>query len=342
MTETASIVQELASKEGVSAFEARIIELLRANRLDEVNQILQDHLSELDTSISAICAAVPSRAMQLNGWEHLIAEIEKLAKKESITAVGLTLSNQYHNGPEPPFDVEIYTQNCPFDFGSVSRDDILAANREYPAPWHGEASESFDYLECEGGGDLQEAVLNYWYAARDQPTINRVERAAAILGEWLLFVRFCEAVIEKVRDQGLPQKMPVLIGVNVERGTYVETVVLCEKVSEQKDTTQRIHAEETAIAKATFDKSTQDQVDVWTSMRINIKSLGWFPSAKAKADMISRLEVQDRLSKAAYTLLEIKLPTDKKIWEMSDGEFDKYVQEFRAWRKREWTEKSSD
>lgn len=325
------IVTQLETKEGMQAFDKHLFELLRQDRFDEANQYFVDGLQGIDTEISRECMALKPGSVAIEGWDEMMADLVKKSEKYSCAALGLDLTDQYHFCDEPHVWCGYYS-NEEFDFSSATRADILAANSKYHPKWTGCAVSDNNLIKVCGASDLQVAVHKFATDHDGWKTASIEEKSAYWIGKWVIFTRFCEAVMDKVKNVGLPKKMPVLVGVDAERQTWIETVHMCEKIADHAAKSKQINAAKLSEVQTVFDKWTNDEIAAITDIRRRGRSFGLFFNPDKKAAIIKTLEWSEKMKVLQYKASGLVDKPAKHYWEMNDKEFDAYIKTFRDTR----------
>jgi hypothetical protein len=159
------------------------------------------------------------------------------------------------------------------------------------------------------------------------------EGASVFLAQWLVYLRFYEAVIEKVKTHGLSRRIPVLVGEH-DYGTWIIAVQMAERIAnrEYESVTARILDERDAAFKASFDRDTQTQVDKITEGRKSLRSWVWLFKPEQKRLLVGLREAQENLLMLTHQELKASPLARKHTHDMTDQEFAEFIEHFRAAR----------
>ncbi|HEY6814222.1 MAG TPA: hypothetical protein VI168_01665 [Croceibacterium sp.] len=214
-------LQELfATAEGEQAFNDALHALFETARLDAAEAVLAAELETMDTEIARMCRELPQGAVVLNGWDHLVEAIE-LHEGEAIAGVTLAIANEldlaFEKGRlhEPYVTIGLHTEEA-YAFSTATPADLIAECRaEAGAAWAGREEDIELYLEVEGFGPLNTALLYHkqrHFFRDDNPLSAPMRYVDYVIGCWWRALRFQQAIASEYARQGVPGSVPVVAG----------------------------------------------------------------------------------------------------------------------------------
>jgi hypothetical protein len=206
----------------------RIETWIHAGDLDVAADRLLEDMDGIHTPIIEMCRNLHEDAVEISGWEE-IGDAIALYEGDPITAVHIVMSNEADLVFEdktvrhdPILQVAFYTDEH-LAFSTLSRNALLAESQRDDPEWYGQAEDIEVYLEIEGLGPLNTALLRHkrQYYFRDSiHVLDAAEGLAADvvplayveyrLSAMLRAVRYHQAVKTLLDEYGLYKDIPVI------------------------------------------------------------------------------------------------------------------------------------
>jgi len=229
---------------------------IHAGDLDIAAQRILDDLEEFETPIAEMCRNMTEDMVEISGWEEIGDSIAQFEGEEPITAAHIMMSNEddlvfedksvVHH---PDVEIILYTDEH-LEFSKLSRAQLLAESLKSDPHWFGLAEDIEVYLEMNGLGELNTALLRHkrQYHFRDsQHVLDEAEGLAADivplpyiefrLAAMLRAVRYHQAVKGLLDGYGLSGRIPVIVGMHNMKVEFTSVYVPKEaKVIEQAKT----------------------------------------------------------------------------------------------------------
>jgi hypothetical protein len=214
-------LQELfATAEGEHDFNRQLHALFEATDLDGAEALLAAEIETMDSEIAQMCRDLRREAVVLTGWEHLIEAIE-LHEGDPITGVTLAIANAldlvFEKGRlhEPYVTIGLHTDDA-YPFSTATPAALIAeCNAAQGAAWGGREEDIELYLEAEGFGPLNTALLYHkqrHFFRDDNPPSAPMRYVDYVIGCWWRALRFQQAVAAEYARLGLPRAIPVVAG----------------------------------------------------------------------------------------------------------------------------------
>lgn len=224
-----------ATAEGEQSFNDQLHALFEATDLDAAEALLAAELETMDSEIALLCSELTRETVVLTGWENLIEAIE-LHEGEPVTGVTLAIANAldlaFEKGKlhEPYITIGLHTDEA-YAFSTATAADLIAECRAPEgAAWAGREEDIELYLEAEGFGPLNTALLFHkqrHFFRDDNPASAPMRYVDYVIGCWWRALRFQQAVAAEYARLGLPGAIPVVAGM-VEMRPELATVHLAE------------------------------------------------------------------------------------------------------------------
>ncbi len=204
--------------------------LVHAGDLDVAADKLLDDLADIATPVADLCRDMTEDAVEVCGWEEIGDSIAQY-EGDPITAVHIVMSNEADlvftdKGltHDPLVEVVFYSDEH-LPFSTLSREELLVESLKDDAEWYGQSEDVEVYLEINGLGQLNTALLRHkrQYFFRDQMhTLDAAQGLAADivplpyiefrLAAMLRAVRYHQAVKGLLDGYGLHGNIPVIVG----------------------------------------------------------------------------------------------------------------------------------
>jgi hypothetical protein len=210
--------------DGEYDYVCRVKALIENGALAEADALLQADLMGIDNPIANIACATPAHAVKLTGWEELSSSIAQY-EGDDIAAVTIGIGNDPDLAFEkqPIFDpyvmLGLYANNA-YDFEQASNDAIKAECASEEPAWAGQEEDIEVYLEVEGLGPLNTALIRHknQYFFRD--AVAEGEGVVPVPMDYIAFtlaclvrtLRFHQAIRARLDNDGLPTAIPVIAG----------------------------------------------------------------------------------------------------------------------------------
>lgn len=208
----------------------QIVALVHAGDLDVAADKLLEDLADIVTPVGDLCRDLTEDAVEICGWEEIGDSIAQY-EGDPITAVHIVMSNEADLVFEdkslthdPLVEVVFYSDEH-LAFSTLSRDVLLAESLKEDAEWYGQSEDVEVYLEINGLGQLNTALLRHkrQYFFRDQMhVLDQANGLAADivplpyiefrLAAMLRAVRYHQAVKDLLDGYGLHGNIPVIVG----------------------------------------------------------------------------------------------------------------------------------
>jgi hypothetical protein len=182
--------------------------------------MLAEELATMDSEIAHLCRELSREAVVLTGWEHLVEAIE-LHEGDPVTGVTLAIANEldlaFEKGKlhEPYVTIGLHTDEA-YAFSAASAAELIAeCNAPAGAAWAGREEDIELYLEAQGFGPLNTALLFHkqrHFFRDDKPATAPMRYVDYVIGCWWRALRFQQAVAAEYARLGLPGAIPVVAG----------------------------------------------------------------------------------------------------------------------------------
>jgi len=204
--------------------------LVHAGDLDVAAEKLLDDLADIATPVGDLCRDLTEDMVELCGWEEIGDSIAQY-EGEPITAVHIVMSNEADLVFEdkslthdPLVEVVFYSDEH-LAFSKLSREELLVESLKDDAEWYGQSEDVEAYLELNGLGRLNTALLRHkrQYFFRDQ--MHTLDAAQGLdadivplpyiefrLAAMLRAVRYHQAIKDLIDGYGLHGNVPVIVG----------------------------------------------------------------------------------------------------------------------------------
>ncbi len=214
-------LQELfATAEGEQGFNAQLHALFEATDLDGAEALLDAELATMESEIAQLCRALPRDAVVLTGWDNLVEAVE-LHEGDPVTGVTLAIANEldlaFEKGRlhEPYVTIGLHTDDA-YPFSTATSAELIAeCNAPGGAGWAGREEDIELYLEVEGFGPLNTALLFHkqrHFFRDDNPATAPMRYVDYVVGCWWRALRFQQAVAAEYARLGVPGGIPVIAG----------------------------------------------------------------------------------------------------------------------------------
>jgi len=325
----------LATETGRRAFDREMAQRIRGGHFDAADTFLREQLAGLRGRVADAARATTAEAVRIDGWDLVNRECaRRLAAGAPISAIGLNLSNYNDSSTgvwhdkEPAIEFAVYGNDA-FDFYSATIEEILRACETPPTPWQGLMIGPDPPIvpELFGLRSLNSALLEYENSAPWRPSYSDATEIAApeeyvafALGQWMLHLRFHQAVVRHLKEVGLPVNVPVLIGEH-DVLPFIRSVAMPGKLIEvrSKDEIRRV---------LTKDEPSDPACDAYIAeldaMRRTIQSLGFF-SRRRRQELIEQSEARE--SQLLQSVGGLAWP--QRTWTLSDTQFAAFARAFR-------------
>lgn len=195
-------------------FGEQICGLIRAERHQEAEAILQNALRVYSSPIASLALGLAPGDVRIAGWPEFNRRIEELSRAgEPITATWLHISNytdDADDGLRHPVIEMGYLRDGRVAFSRETTASLLAMCARYPAPWTGAPDEDGQELEIIGLERLNDSLVKLDW---EEPGIDtKTMRVSIALAEWLLTLRYHQAVHRELSCVGLVRDIPVITG----------------------------------------------------------------------------------------------------------------------------------
>jgi hypothetical protein len=209
-----------ATAEGEQHFNDQLYALFEATDLDGAEALLAAELETMGSEIALLCSELTRDSVVLTGWDHLVEAIE-LHEGDPVTGVTLAIANAldlaFEKGRlhEPYVTIGLHTDEA-YAFSTATAADLLAECRAPAgAAWAGREEDIELYLEAEGFGPLNTALLFHkqrHFFRDDNPASAPLRYVDYVIGCWWRALRFQQAVAAEYARLGLPGAIPVVAG----------------------------------------------------------------------------------------------------------------------------------
>jgi hypothetical protein len=214
-------LQELfATAEGEQQFNDHLRALFEAADLDAAEALLASELEAMNSEMALLCSELTREGVVLTGWDHLVEAIE-LHEGEPVTGVTLAIANEldlaFEKGKlhEPYVTIGLHTDEA-YAFSTATAADLIAECKAAAgAAWAGREEDIELYLEAEGFGPLNTALLFHkqrHFFRDDNPPTAPMRYVDFVIGCWWRALRFQQAVAAEYARLGLPGSIPVVAG----------------------------------------------------------------------------------------------------------------------------------
>ncbi len=201
---------------------------VHAGDLDVASDRLVQDMESIDTPIMEMCRNLHEENVEISGWEE-IGDSIALYEGDPITAVHIVMSNEADlvfddksARHDPILQVAFYTDEY-LAFSALTRVQLLAECQRDEPEWYGQTEDIEVYLEIEGLGALNTALLRHkrqYYFRDSVHVLDAAEGLAADivplayveyrLAAMLRAVRFHQAIKTLLDEYGLYKDIPVL------------------------------------------------------------------------------------------------------------------------------------
>jgi hypothetical protein len=216
-----------------AAYLQRIETWVHAGDLDIASETLMADIETLGTPLAQMCMDLSEDAVEISGWEEIVDAIAAFEGDDPITAVHIVMSNEddlvfedKNITQNPDAEVVFYTDEH-LPFSALSRDELLAETLEQNPEWFGKCEDVEVYLELNGLGNLNTALLRHkrqYYFRDEQHVLDAAEGRAVDevplpyiefrLCAMLRAVRFHQAVKNLLDGYGISGQIPVIVGMH--------------------------------------------------------------------------------------------------------------------------------
>lgn len=214
------------------AYITEIKSLIETGQLDAAQARLLADIADIGSSLSPMCAELPSKIV-LDGWDELSEVMAEYEGEEPITAVHCLFYNPpdlaFENRDtvfQPELDVALYS-DANYAFSEASRDALFAEIQLPDRPWYGQGEDIEAYLELNGMGQFNTTLLRHkrQYHFRDQqhaldamtgenPDLVPLLYIEFVMCALLRAVLYHRAIKAKVDSIGLPGNVPVIVSMD--------------------------------------------------------------------------------------------------------------------------------
>ncbi len=233
-------LQELfATAEGERQFNDSLRALFEATDLDAAEALLAAELETMNSEVALLCSELTRESVVLTGWDHLVEAIE-LHEGDPVTGVTLAIANEldlaFEKGKlhEPYVTIGLHTDEA-YAFSTATPADLIAeCNAPAGAAWAGREEDIELYLEAEGFGPLNTALLFHkqrHFFRDDNPPSAPMRYIDYVIGCWWRALRFQQAVAAEYARLGLPGSIPVVAGM-IEMRPEITAVHVAEAPAE--------------------------------------------------------------------------------------------------------------
>jgi hypothetical protein len=210
--------------DGEHDYVCRVKALIENGALAEADALLQADLMGIDNPIANTARATPAHAVNLTGWGELSSSIAQY-EGDDIAAITIGIGNDPDLAFEkqPIFDPYVMLglyANSAYDFEQASNAAIKAECASEEPAWAGQEEDIEVYLEVEGLGPLNTALIRHknQYFFRD--AVAEGEGIAPVPMDYIAFtlaclvrtLRFHQAIRARLDNDGLPTSIPVIAG----------------------------------------------------------------------------------------------------------------------------------
>lgn len=216
-----------------AAYLEQIEAWVHAGDLDIASEKLMEDIETLGTPLAQMCMELSEDAVEISGWEEIVDAIAAFEGDDPITAVHIVMSNEDDLVFEdksitqnPDAEVVFYTDEH-LPFSTLSRDELLAETLEQNPEWFGKCEDVEVYLELNGLGNLNTALLRHkrqYYFRDEQHVLDAAEGKPSDevplpyiefrLCAMLRAVRFHQAVKQLLDGYGISGRIPVIVGMH--------------------------------------------------------------------------------------------------------------------------------
>jgi hypothetical protein len=201
-----------------------------AGDLDVAAEKLLEDMEGIDTPVIEMCQNLTEESVEISGWEEIGDAIAGY-EGDTITAVHIVMSNEAdlvfedkNIRHDPMVEVAFYTDEL-LKFSQLNREQLLEESLREDAEWYGQSEDMEVYLELNGLGPLNTALLRHkrQYYFRDSPHVLDAAEGLASdivpisyieyrLAAMFRAVRFHQAVKTLLDEYGLYKDIPVIAG----------------------------------------------------------------------------------------------------------------------------------
>ncbi len=233
-----------ATAEGERAFEERLHALFAASDFDAVETILSEHIATMDSPVAELCRQLDHDAIEINGLEDVFDCVDGL-EGEPVSTVIIVAANPpdlaFEKGKthEPFLAAMLYTDED-YAFSGTPADQIIAecGNEEGPA-WAGKEEDIELYLEIEGFGPLNTALLFHkqrHFFRDDNPPQAPLRYVEYVVGCWWRALRCQQAIAARVKEHLHPIGIGAVVAVEDMRPELISVLAkpAMEQVAERR------------------------------------------------------------------------------------------------------------
>lgn len=208
-----------ATEEGEAAWTQDMHALFGAGAFDEVEALLAEALTALDTELAWTCLELPREAVVLSGWEEM-GEAIAMHEGDPVTGVTIALANEgdrdFQKGAQhrPYVLLGIYTDEA-YQFSRAVHWQLLdECHAELPG-WAGKEEDIEIHMDIDGLDGLNTRLVHHKqrHFFRDgEPAAAPLRYVEFVLGCWWRALRWHQAVATECAVHGLPRAIPVIAG----------------------------------------------------------------------------------------------------------------------------------
>jgi hypothetical protein len=210
--------------DGEYEYVCRVKALIENGALAEADALLQADLMGLDMPIAHVARATPAHAVKLTGWEELSSSIAQY-EGDDIAAITIGIGNDpdlaFEKQPifDPYVTLGLYA-NSAYDFEQASDAEIKAQCASEEPAWAGQEEDIEVYLEVEGLGPLNTALIRHKNQYYFRDAVADGEVAPPVPMDYIGFtlaclvrtLRFHQVIRARLDNDGLPTSIPVIAG----------------------------------------------------------------------------------------------------------------------------------
>lgn len=212
-----------ASEAGESGWSQDMHALFGAGAFDEVEALLAEALSALDSELAWTCLELPREAVVLSGWEEM-GEAIAMHEGDPVTGVTIAIANESDRDFEkgqihrPYVLLGIYTDEA-FAFSKTRRGELLDECHAARPAWAGKEEDIEIHMDIDGLDLLNTKLAHHKHRHFFRDVVEGSGPAIAprpyvefVLGCWWRALRWHQAVATECTIRGLPRAIPVVAG----------------------------------------------------------------------------------------------------------------------------------